>query len=94
MSEFLCGGGASALAVVFTNPADTVKTRLQVQGELRAKGAGPRPYGGVVDAFYSIARTEGVVALQKGLFASAIYQVHSSFLAARLRAEVLTPPLP
>jgi solute carrier family 25, member 34/35 len=36
--DILTGGVATSFAVVFTNPMEVVKTRLQLQGELATKG--------------------------------------------------------
>lgn len=36
--EFLLGGVASCGACLFTNPLEVVKTRMQLQGELRTHG--------------------------------------------------------
>ena len=37
--EFLLGGLATSGAGVFTNPLEVVKTRMQLQGELKVRGA-------------------------------------------------------
>lgn len=36
--ELLLGGTAAVSATVFTNPLEVVKIRMQLQGELQAKG--------------------------------------------------------
>ncbi|KOB72924.1 putative mitochondrial 2-oxoglutarate/malate carrier protein [Operophtera brumata] len=46
---------------------DVVKTRLQLQGELRSKTEAPTRYKGIFHALYVIARADGALALQKGL---------------------------
>jgi solute carrier family 25 protein 34/35 len=61
-------------ACVFTHPIETVKTRLQVQGELAGSGV-PRPYRNMFHAFAVIARTEGFRALQAGLPTALLFQV-------------------
>ncbi|KAL4707384.1 hypothetical protein ACJJTC_008569 [Scirpophaga incertulas] len=61
-------GGVSAMfATLFTNPLEVVKTRLQLQGELKARGQHNVFYKSVPHGLYVIARTEGFVALQNGL---------------------------
>ena len=37
-AEFLLGGMATSLAGFFTNPLEVAKTRMQLQGELKAHG--------------------------------------------------------
>ena len=49
--EILAGGLAAGGACFFTNPMDVVKTRLQVQGELKSKGNYARHYRYVVAIF-------------------------------------------
>ena len=44
--EVVAGGVSAAAACVFTNPMEVVKNRLQVQGELRARGHYTRTYRG------------------------------------------------
>ena len=50
-----------------TNPADVLKTRLQLQGELAAAGSYEKLYRNTFHAAYQIARHEGIFALQSGL---------------------------
>eukprot|EP01119_Soliformovum_irregulare_P007288 TRINITY_DN19692_c0_g1_i1.p1 TRINITY_DN19692_c0_g1~~TRINITY_DN19692_c0_g1_i1.p1 ORF type:complete len:302 (+),score=67.74 TRINITY_DN19692_c0_g1_i1:3-908(+) len=70
--DFFLGGVATSAACLFTNPAEVVKTRLQLQGELGLSNA--RPYKGVFDAFSTILRTEGIKGIQKGLIPATAYQ--------------------
>ncbi|XP_059045242.1 solute carrier family 25 member 35-like [Achroia grisella] len=65
--DFLIGGLAGAGATFFTNPIDVVKTRMQLQGELRTRNEHTTRYRGIFQALYVIARTDGALALQKGL---------------------------
>ncbi|KAJ8725918.1 hypothetical protein PYW08_004101 [Mythimna loreyi] len=65
--DFIIGGLAGAGATIFTNPMDVVKTRLQLQGELRARTETTTRYRGIFHALYVIARADGTMALQKGL---------------------------
>ncbi len=70
LENFLYAASAAAAAVVFTNPVDVAKTRLQLQGELRrppsAAGAG-RLYAGPVDCLLQTLRVEGLRGAQRGL---------------------------
>ncbi|XP_049867558.1 solute carrier family 25 member 35-like isoform X2 [Pectinophora gossypiella] len=65
--DFVIGGLAGAGATLVTNPMDVVKTRLQLQGELRARTETKARYRGIFHALYVIARADGALALQKGL---------------------------
>ncbi|XP_048479308.1 solute carrier family 25 member 35 isoform X2 [Plutella xylostella] len=65
--DFIVGGLAGAGATIITNPMDVVKTRLQLQGELRVLERGSARYRGMLHALYLIARTDGALALQSGL---------------------------
>lgn len=53
---------AGSFSAAFVNPADVVKTRLQ----LLNKGASEESYNGVVDAFRKILKNEGPTAFFKG----------------------------
>ncbi|CAM1323684.1 SLC25A34 (predicted) [Pycnogonum litorale] len=74
MTEFLLGGSAASAAGLFTNPLDVVKTRMQLQGELKARGLYVKHYKNVFHAFYTIGRYDGIFALQKGLGSAVLYQ--------------------
>lgn len=72
--DFALGALACCAACVFTNPLEVVKTRFQLQGELRARGSYQRHYRGVLQALWVVGRTDGLRGLQKGLSAGLIYQ--------------------
>jgi len=71
-SDFVLGGLASVGATFFTNPIEVIKTRIQLQGELAARGTYVEPYKGIVNAFITVAKNDGITGLQKGL-APALY---------------------
>lgn len=73
-SEFLLGGIAAVCAGFFTNPLEVIKTRLQLQGELRAQGTYTRHYRNTLQAFYTVARNDGLRSIQKGLGPALMYQ--------------------
>lgn len=73
--EFVLGGVAAIGAGFFTNPLDVIKTRLQLQGELQARGMYTVHYRGFIHAFYAVAKADGVLALQKGLIPALWYQL-------------------
>ena len=72
--EFLLGGIAACGAGFFTNPLEVVKTRMQLQGELKGRGKYPVYYRNVFHAFYAIGKYDGILALQKGLIPALWYQ--------------------
>lgn len=72
--DFALGALACCAACVFTNPLEVVKTRLQLQGELRTRGSYQRHYRGVLQALWVVGRTDGVKGLQKGLSVALVYQ--------------------
>ncbi|XP_022104222.1 solute carrier family 25 member 35-like [Acanthaster planci] len=75
VSEFFLGGVAACGACLFSNPLEVVKTRMQLQGELKARGTYHRHYRHVFHAFYTIGRVDGLRALQKGLVPALWYQL-------------------
>ncbi|XP_069040189.1 solute carrier family 25 member 34 [Lepisosteus oculatus] len=94
--DFALGAAACCGACVFTNPLEVAKTRLQLQGELRARGSYPRPYRGVLQALWAVARADGLGGLQKGLSVGLLYQgvMNGVRLGVYSRAEAagLTQP--
>ena len=70
----MLGGVSTALACCLSNPFDVLKVRMQLQGELQGKGTYQVHYRNVFHAAWTIARTEGLLALQKGLGPAVVYQ--------------------
>jgi len=60
--SFVSGCAAGSISAAVVNPADVVKTRLQ----LLNKGAGDESYNGIFDAFKKILKNEGPSAFFKG----------------------------
>ncbi|CDP09139.1 unnamed protein product [Coffea canephora] len=54
-----------AIAIAVANPTDLVKVRLQAEGKMPV--GVPRRYSGALDAYYTIAKQEGLAALWTGL---------------------------
>ncbi|CAJ1397324.1 unnamed protein product [Effrenium voratum] len=71
-AEFVLAGLAACGAITATNPVDVVKTRLQLQGEL--KGAKASAYTGILQAMGRIFQKEGLRGLQRGLCAAYLLQ--------------------
>lgn len=71
--RFCLGGIATVLAATFTNPMEVVKTRLQLQGELKSNAK--KHYKGFFHTFYTILKNEGIIhGIQRGLITAWIYQ--------------------
>jgi solute carrier family 25 protein 34/35 len=70
--DFLQGGLATATAVLFTNPIDVMKTRMQLQGELTRDNV--RVYKNPIQTFHVIFKNEGIRGLQSGLTSACIHQ--------------------
>ncbi|GAB0087454.1 solute carrier family 25 member 35 [Sergentomyia squamirostris] len=73
-SDFLLGGIASMGATVFTNPLEVIKTRIQLQGELAARGTYVQPYKGILQSLITVAKHDGITGLQKGLIPALNFQ--------------------
>lgn len=72
--DFVLSGAAACGACLFTNPLEVVKTRMQLQGELKSRGTYQVYYRNVFHAFYTIGKVDGLAGLQKGLVAGLVYQ--------------------
>jgi hypothetical protein len=74
--DILLGSAAASIATCFSNPIEVCKTRLQLQGELQNRSVErlSRQYSNMFDAFYKIARNEGIRGLQGGLAAGIMFQ--------------------
>lgn len=73
--EFVLGAMGASGAVCFTNPLEVIKTRFQLQGELKKAGNYKIHYRNFAHAFYVVAKNEGLLALQKGLLPAMGHQV-------------------
>ncbi|KAK7742066.1 Mitochondrial oxaloacetate carrier protein [Cytospora paraplurivora] len=72
---FIAGGIAACGAVTATHPFETVKIRMQLQGELQAKGHQPHFYRGPFHGVSVIIRNEGLRGIYRGLGTAYIYQI-------------------
>lgn len=74
------------MLVTVTHPFETIKIRLQLQGELQRKDAAPRLYRGVIHGMKVILQNEG----PKGLFRGLNCAVSSRFPIFPFRRMTLT----
>lgn len=71
---FIAGGIAACGAVTATHPFETVKIRLQLQGELQSKDVTIKKYRGVFHGVKVIVQNEGIKGIYRGIGAAYIYQ--------------------
>lgn len=83
--EILAGGGAGASQVIFTNPLEIVKIRLQVQGESLRRGL---ITAGETQGAVSIMRELGITGLYKGAGACLLRDVPFSGIYFPLYAKM------
>ena len=62
------GWVSASISAALTTPLDVVKTRMQTL----KKGVGEETYKGVGEAFYKILKSEGVMAVFKGMVGRSI----------------------
>ncbi|CZS95576.1 probable oxaloacetate/sulfate carrier [Rhynchosporium agropyri] len=74
LGAFVAGGIAACGAVTATHPFETVKIRMQLQGELQEKGIQPRMYKGPFHGVSVIVKNEGFRGIYRGIGAAYIYQ--------------------
>ncbi|WEW61096.1 Mitochondrial oxaloacetate carrier protein [Emydomyces testavorans] len=72
---FIAGGIAACGAVTVTHSFETVKIRLQLQGELQSKQEVARKYKGVFHGVKVILQNEGPQGLFRGIGSAYIYQI-------------------
>lgn len=75
VGAFIAGGIAACGAVTATHPFETVKIRMQLQGELQDKGHQPHFYRGPVHGVSVIVRNEGLRGIYRGLGTAYVYQI-------------------
>jgi solute carrier family 25, member 34/35 len=72
---FIAGGIAACGAVTATHPFETVKVRMQLQGELQAKDLVDKKYRGVLQGVSVITKNEGIRGIYRGIGCAYIYQI-------------------
>ncbi|KAG4417809.1 hypothetical protein IFR04_009097 [Cadophora malorum] len=75
LGAFVAGGIAACGAVTATHPFETVKIRMQLQGELQEKALQPRMYKGPFHGVTVIVKNEGLRGIYRGIGAAYIYQM-------------------
>ncbi|KAG9947850.1 hypothetical protein KCU85_g5547, partial [Aureobasidium melanogenum] len=75
IGSFVAGGIAACGAVTVTHSFETVKVRLQLQGELQARKDAPKMYRGVLHGMSVIFKNEGLRGLLRGLNCAYVYQM-------------------
>lgn len=72
---FIAGGIAACGAVTATHPFETVKIRMQLQGELQSSSSSPHFYRGPLHGVSVIVRNEGLGGIYRGIGCAYIYQI-------------------
>lgn len=94
MERFSLSALSPAVAVIFTNPFDTAKVRLQLQVK-SLKGQSAAPPGGMVykssfDAIVKIFKNEGIRGLQKGLTPAMLREGSKNFFRIGMYDPIMT----
>lgn len=72
---FIAGGIAACGAVTATHPFETVKIRLQLQGELQTADVAVKKYRGVLHGVSVIVKNEGLKGIYRGIGSAYVYQI-------------------
>ena len=65
---------ASSGALLFSNPFELIKTRIQLQGELQAADKVNFVYKNMLHGVWTVGKTEGIGALYQGISAAIVHQ--------------------
>mmetsp|Transcript_3350 Transcript_3350/g.7495 ORF Transcript_3350/g.7495 Transcript_3350/m.7495 type:complete len:305 (+) Transcript_3350:457-1371(+) len=84
-----CSGMGAATSVLFTNPFEVAKNRLQMDNELRRGSQQQRAYTGMLDCIAKTWRAEGLVGVQRGLPLSVIRDGSKCFFRLGLFEPIL-----
>lgn len=87
--DFFLGALASCGAVLVSNPMDVLKTRMQLEGELKERGRYTVIYRNIFHAAYMVGKEDGWSGLQKGLGPALGYQVVMNGIRFGLYQKIL-----
>ncbi|XP_045621186.1 solute carrier family 25 member 35 [Procambarus clarkii] len=87
--DFVIGAVAACGACFVSNPMDVLKTRMQLQGELKARGHYTVIYKNILHAGIAVAKADGIMGLQKGLMPALGYQVVMNGIRFGLYRKIL-----
>lgn len=89
IGSFIAGGIAACGAVTVTHSFETIKIRLQLQGELQATKDAPKMYKGVGHGVKVVLQNEGLRGLLRGLSCAVSNALSRSCLYALKRQSNL-----
>ena len=90
LHNFIYSSVAASVAVVFTNPIDVAKTRLQLQGiALEKGGVKHKLYRGPFDCIVKTIQVEGVTGSQRGLTTAIVREAALNFFRLGMFEPVL-----
>ncbi|XP_068227267.1 solute carrier family 25 member 35-like isoform X2 [Palaemon carinicauda] len=87
--DFLLGAAAACGAVIVSNPMDVLKTRMQLQGELKERGRYSIIYKNIFHAAFAVGQADGLSGLQKGLGPALGYQIVMNGIRFGLYQKIL-----
>ncbi|KAK5584851.1 hypothetical protein RB653_006469 [Dictyostelium firmibasis] len=78
--HIIAGSGSKLTESLIMFPLDTIKTRLQFQGDF-SKGSIKNRYSGITNAFLTTIRTEGILSLYRGYIPHTLYVLPASAIS-------------
>ncbi|KAM9998426.1 hypothetical protein ACTFIY_008061 [Dictyostelium cf. discoideum] len=78
--HLIAGSGSKLVESLVMFPLDTIKTRLQFQGDF-SRGSIKNRYSGIVSAFKTTIRSEGILSLYRGYIPHTLYVLPASAIS-------------
>ncbi|KAN0011660.1 hypothetical protein ACTFIU_011238 [Dictyostelium citrinum] len=78
--HIIAGGGSKLTESLVMFPLDTIKTRLQFQGDF-SRGSIKNRYSGIIHAFKTTIRSEGILSLYRGYIPHTLYVLPASAIS-------------